>query len=75
MFEVLWGLFLFQKMTSDALKSFKQIWKEKFNQDISDDFAIERAEKLIRMVELIYKPMTEKEFNLVQERRKQTGDI
>jgi len=59
----------------DALKSFKKIWKEKFNEDISNDFAIERAEKLIRMVELIYKPMTEKEFNLVQERRKQTGDL
>ena len=68
--------FVFQKMISlDALKSFKKIWKEKFNEDISNDFAIERAEKLIRMVELIYKPMTEKEFNLVQERRKQTGDL
>ena len=42
---------------------------------ISDDFAMERADKLIRMVELVYKPMTEKEFQLVQERRKQTGDI
>ena len=62
-------------ISNEALKSFKQIWKEKFNQDISDDFAVERANKLIGMVELIYKPMTEKEFQLVQERRKQTGDI
>jgi len=59
----------------DALKSFKQIWKEKFNQDISDDFAMERAEKLIRMIETIWKPMSEKEFQEVQGRRKQTGDI
>ena len=59
----------------DAIKSFKQIWNKKFNEDISDDFAMERADKLIRMVELVYKPMTEKEFNLVQERRRQTGDI
>ena len=59
----------------DALQSFKQLWKEKFNQDISDDFAMERADKLIRMVEAIWKPMSKKEFDLVQERRKQTGDV
>jgi len=70
------ALFLFKKLISEeALKSFKQIWKEKFNKEISDDFAIERADKLIRMVSAIYHQITEKEFQLLQERRKQTGDI
>lgn len=62
-------------ISNEALKSFGKIWKEKFNEDITDDIAAEKSDKLIRMVELIYKPMTEKEFSLVQERRKQTGDI
>ena len=56
-------------MTNEALKTFKQIWKNRFDEDISDEVAAEKADKLIRMVGLVYKPMTEKEFQIVQERK------
>ena len=57
-------------LSRDRLKKFKKIYKNRFGKELSDQTALESATKLLRLVELVYKPMTEAEFKLVEKRRK-----
>jgi hypothetical protein len=45
-------------ISEKALKKFKTIYKKRFNIDLSDKNALESATKLLRLVEIIYKPIT-----------------
>lgn len=45
-------------MLSDkALEEFKQIWREQFKEDISDEKAAEEAINLLTMMDAIYRPI------------------
>ncbi|MFA5095682.1 MAG: hypothetical protein WC447_03435 [Candidatus Paceibacterota bacterium] len=47
-------------MISDgALKNFQKLYKKHFDKDLTDQEALESATKLVRLVEIVYKPMTE----------------
>jgi hypothetical protein len=59
-------------ISEKALKEFKAIYKEKFDIDLSDRDALESATKLLRLVDIIYKPMTNEEYERVQKRREET---
>lgn len=55
-------------MLSDkALAEFKAIWREQFNEDISDEKAAEEAINLLTLFDAIYRPI-KKEW--VQEQEK-----
>ncbi|MGA2417963.1 MAG: hypothetical protein ABSF55_01895 [Candidatus Staskawiczbacteria bacterium] len=62
-------------ISKEGLDKFKQIYKKRFNKDLADDVASEKAKTLLRMVETIYKPMTLEEYEVLQKRRVETGDI
>ena len=62
-------------ISKEGLDKFKQIYKKRFSKELADDVASEKAMTLIRMVELIYKPMTMAEYEALQKRRVETGDI
>jgi len=62
-------------ISKEGLDQFKQIYKKRFNKDLADDVTSEKAMTLLRMVELIYKPMTLGEYEALQKRRVETGDI
>ena len=49
-------------LTKQALQEFKEIWKAEIGEDISDDFALEKATKLLTLFDAIYKPI-KKELN------------
>jgi len=59
-------------LSNDQITKFQTLYKNRFGKDISREEAYEKGAKLIRLVELIYKPMTEKEYAMVQKRRKET---
>ena len=44
-------------LSKEALKEFKQIWKEEFNEDISDEKALESATDLLNLFQVICKPI------------------
>lgn len=45
-------------MISDkALQEFKEIWKEQFGEDISDEKAMDGATSLLTLFNVIYKPV------------------
>ncbi len=62
-------------ISKEHLEKFKSIYKKRFGKDLSDQEALEKGTKLLRLVEIIYKPMTRKELKYLQERRKETSDL
>ncbi len=59
-------------LSNEQITKFQTIYKNRFGKEISREEAYEKGAKLIRLIELIYKPMTEKEYEMVQKRRKET---
>ena len=62
-------------LSDKKIADFQAIYKARFGKEISREEAIEKGIKLLRLIEIIYKPMTEKEYQQLQERRRQTGDL
>lgn len=63
-------------MPSDEMVTkYQALVKKRFNREIGREEALENATKLFRLVKLIYKPMTVKEFEQVQASRRETGDL
>ncbi|MEK7120829.1 MAG: hypothetical protein AAB840_01945 [Patescibacteria group bacterium] len=63
-------------MLSDEMTTqYQELVKKRFNREINREEALEDGTKLLRLVELIYKPMTEAEYQQLQERRRETGDL
>jgi len=61
-------------LSYEQITEFQTLYKNRFGKDISREEAYEQGAKLIRLVELIYKPMTEAEYQQLQKRRQETGD-
>ncbi len=62
-------------LSDEQIKTYQTLYKNYFGKEISREEAYEQGAKLIRLVELIYKPVTETEYKKLQERRKETGDL
>jgi len=62
-------------LSDEQIRKFQMLYKNRFGKEISREEAYEQGAKLIRLVELIYKPMTEDEYRKLQKRRKETGDL
>ena len=62
-------------LSDEQIVSFQMLYKSKFGKEISRAEACEKGIKLIRLIELIWKPMTEVEYQQLQERRRETGDL
>ncbi len=51
-------VFLWETMLSNqAVTEFKKIYKKEFGEEISDKEALEKGEKLLRLFQIIYKPI------------------
>lgn len=61
-------------ISKERLEEFKRLYKKRFNEDLSDADALEKATKLLRMVELIYKPITKEDYEKLQKRREERGE-
>ena len=61
-------------ISKEQLEKFKKLYKKYFKKDISDQEALGQGIRLVRLMELIYKPMTEGEYNRLQKRREETLD-
>ncbi|MDD5552071.1 MAG: hypothetical protein PHI88_02875 [Candidatus Pacebacteria bacterium] len=51
------------------------IYRDQFGKEISRKKAYEKGVKLIQLMRLIYKPITEKEYKQLQKRREETKEI
>ena len=62
-------------LSDEQVAEYQTLYKNRFGKEISREEAYEQGAKLIRLIELTYKPMTETEYQELQERRRQTGDL
>jgi len=54
------------------ITKYQELVKKRFGREISREEAMESGTALLRLVELIYKPMSEEEYKQLQKRRKET---
>lgn len=62
-------------LNNEQITKFQTLYKNRFGKELSREEAYEKGIKLMRVVELTYKPMTEAEYQELQERRRQTKDL
>ena len=62
-------------LSDEQITKFQTLYKNRFGREIGREEAYEKGAKLLRLFEIIYQPMTETEFQQLQERRQATGDI
>ncbi len=56
-------------LPKDAIEEFKKLYKEHYDEELNDFVASEAANRLVRMVEIVYKPIPkvwEKKYNEVK---------
>jgi hypothetical protein len=54
------------------INKFQELYKARFGVDISKDEALAKGTQLLRLMELVYKPMTQEEHELIHKRRLET---
>lgn len=59
-------------LSNEQIIKYQTLYKNRFGKEIGREEAYENGAKLIRLVGLIYKPMTEAEYKQLQERRRDT---
>lgn len=62
-------------LSDEQIAKFQTLYLNHFGKEISREEAYEKGAKLIRLIELIYKPMTEEEYQQLEERRQETSDL
>ncbi|HOX10365.1 MAG TPA: hypothetical protein P5323_00170 [Candidatus Moranbacteria bacterium] len=55
--------------TSEQIEKFQTIYKNRFGIEISRDEAFEKGVRLVRLVKLIYKPMTKQNYLELKKRQ------
>lgn len=61
-------------ISKEELEKFKIIYKKEFDIDLSDQAALDKATELLRLIKVIYKPMSKNEYDNMQERRKEAKE-
>lgn len=57
-------------LSDKHISSFQEIYKQEFGKEISKEDAYEQGAKLIRLVQIVYQPITKEDYEHTQMRRK-----
>ncbi len=60
-------------LSEERIIKFQALYKKHFGQELTREEAYEKGAKMLRIVELTYKPITEKEYQEWQKRRQDKG--
>ena len=56
-------------LTDEQITKFQEIYKNHFGEEISREDALDGGIKLVRLMKIIYSPITEKEYQELQKLR------
>lgn len=56
-------------LSDENIIVFQKLYKEHFGKDISKEDAYKQGTKFLRLMSLVYRPMTREEFQFAQERQ------
>lgn len=59
-------------LSEQAISKFRELYRARFGKEINRTEAYKEGTKLLRLVELVFQPMTETEYKKVLERRRDT---
>lgn len=59
------------RLTNEHISSFQALYQKRFGKTLTPAEAREKATKLLRLMQLVYRPMTEAEFKIIQNRSKE----
>ncbi len=59
-------------LSDEDIVKFQALYKSEFGMEISREDAYEKGVKLLRLMSIVYKPMTEKEYIQIQKHREDT---
>ena len=59
-------------LSDTDIAKFQNIYKKEFGIEINKEDAYEKGVKLLRLMSIVYKPMTKEEFDLIQKHRNET---
>ena len=59
-------------LSKEELDKFRELYKNRFGKDLSGKEVYEQANKLLQLMKLVYRPMTEQEYKDVGKRRETT---
>ena len=62
-------------LSDEQITKFQILYKNRFGREISREEAYEQGIKLMRLVELIYRPMSMGEYQELQKRRRETEGL
>ena len=62
-------------LSDEQIKKYQTLYKSRFGREISREEAYEEGAKLVRLIELVYRPMTEEEFRSLQTRQEKTDKL
>ena len=62
-------------LSDEQITKYQMLYKKRFGKEISREEAHEKGAELVRLIELVWKPMTEDEYKRLQERRKETDGL
>ena len=59
-------------LLDEDIVKFQALYKSEFGMEISREDAYEKGVKLLRLMSIVYKPMTQKEYTQIQKHREDT---
>jgi hypothetical protein len=59
-------------LSDEDIINFQTLYKSEFGIEIGKEDAYEKGIKLLRLMFIVYKPMTQEEFDLIQKHRSET---
>ena len=61
-------------LTDEQVKKFQDIYRKRFGKEISKEDALEKGIKQVRLMEIIYRPITENDLKMLKKRRREIKD-
>ncbi len=58
-------------LTDKQVSKFQAIYRQRFGKEISREDALEKGARLVRLMKIVYQPISEQEFQDLQMRRAQ----
>ena len=62
-------------LSEEHVKKYQELYRNRFGKEISYESAYEESAKLVRLLEVIYKPITKKDYQRLQERRQEVKEL
>ena len=57
-------------LTQEQIAKFQQLYSKRFGRHLSDQEAREKGEKVLRLMQLVYKPISKEQLKALQQRDK-----